>query len=301
MGAEKVKIREVGPRDGFQNEAEFIPTPLKLELIELLIESGLQAIEITSFVNPKRVPQFVDAEQVATGVGSREGLDLIAFAANQRGLERAVACGIQHVTTALTVSEELNRSNFNRGTLEMLEALPEMISAAKEAEVELEVTIGTAFGDGGGRTVELEEVISTAHSVAGMGVGTLTLGDTVGVGTPGRVRETFRILKRDLPGTELAAHFHDTRGMAVANALAAWDEGVEIFDSSFGRLGGCPFAPGATGNVATEELIYLFDGMGVETGVDIGRLLAAVRRVGEHLGRAADSDVARASLAESAG
>lgn len=300
MGAEMVKIREVGPRDGFQNEDEFIPTPLKVELIELLIEAGLPAIEVTSFVNPKRVPQFVDAEEVAAGVSGRAGLDLIAFAANQRGLERAVACGIRHVTTALTVSEDLNRSNFNRGTREMLAALPEMISAAKEAEVELEVTIGTAFGDSGGRAVELEEVISTAHSVAEMGVGTLTLGDTVGVGTPGRVRETFRILKRDLPHAQLAAHFHDTRGMAVANALAAWEEGIEIFDSSFGRLGGCPFAPGATGNVATEELVYLFDGMGVETGVDIDRLLVAVRRVGEQLGRAPDSAVARARLAESA-
>lgn len=297
MTDRSITIREVGPRDGFQNEARFIPTERKLELIDQLIAAGVTTLEVTSFVNAKRVPQFTDAEQVAAALAGRDGLEVWAFAANERGLGRAVACGVGHVTTALTVSEELNRSNFGKSTAEMLAALPGMIALARSENVDLEVTVGTAFGDTGGRTVSLDAALAVIREVADVGVTSITLGDTVGVANPRRVRETYGQLRTDLPTVRLGAHFHDTRGMGVANALAAWDEGVRWFDASFGRLGGCPFAPGATGNVATEELVYLFEEMGVATGIDLELLMVPISGVAELLEEELRSNVARAMAA----
>jgi hydroxymethylglutaryl-CoA lyase len=291
-----ITIREVGPRDGFQNERTFIPTDRKLALIDQLIDAGLPAIEVTSFVNTERVPQFTDADAVAERFRGRGDVEIWAFAANALGLERAIAAGLTRVSTALTVSDELNRSNFRRTTAEMLQALPALLDEARRQDVDLEVTVGTAFGDTGGRTVTLDDALAVVREVAAMGARSITLGDTVGIANPRRVRETYERLVAELPDVRLGAHFHDTRGMGVANALAAWQEGVRWFDASFGRLGGCPFAPGATGNVATEELVFLFAEMGVETGVDLQRLLEPVRSVGELLARGPESDVARAML-----
>lgn len=291
-----ITIREVGPRDGFQNERAFIPTDRKLALIDQLIEAGLTTIEVTSFVNADRVPQFVDAEEVATHLRDRADAEIWAFAANARGLERAIDCGLRHVSTALTVSEQLNQSNFGKTTAEMLHALPGLLDLARSHDADLEVTVGTAFGDTGGRSVTLDDALAVVGEVAAMGARSITLGDTVGIANPRRVHETCARLLADLPDVRLGAHFHDTRGMGVANALAAWEEGVRWFDASFGRLGGCPFAPGATGNVATEELVFLFEEMGIATGVDLRRLLEPVRSVAEILGREPESDVARAML-----
>jgi hydroxymethylglutaryl-CoA lyase len=292
-----ITIREVGPRDGFQNEPVFISTDRKLALIDQLIAAGLTTIEVTSFVNAARVPQFTDADAVATRLRDHPSAEVWAFAANARGLARAIDCGLTHVSTALTVSEELNQSNFGKSTAEMLQALPELLELARDHDVDLEVTVGTAFGDTGGRQVALDDTLAVVGEVAAMGARAITLGDTVGIANPKRVRETYARLFADLPEVRLGAHFHDTRGMGVANALAAWEEGVRWFDASFGRLGGCPFAPGATGNVATEELVFLFEEMGVDTGVKLDRLLQPIRAVGEILERAPQSDVARAMLA----
>ncbi len=300
MQSPEIVLREVGPRDGFQNESAFVPTPLKLELIGGLIASGLHAIEITSFVNTARVPQFIDAEEVCAALCERANVELWAFAANARGLDRAIAAGLTHVTTALTVSDELNRSNFGKSTVQMVELLPALLDAAAAAGVELDVTIGTAFGDTQGRTVSLNQTLELVREVAALGAVTVTLADTVGIANPRRVRETYRQLLAELPELAFGAHFHDTRGLGVANALAAYEEGVRRFDSSFGGLGGCPFAAGATGNVATEELVFLFEEMGVSTGVTMAALVGPVYRMGDFLGKELPSDVARAMRAEGA-
>lgn len=292
----EVLIREVGPRDGFQNESQFIPTQTKLDLIERLAQAGLGWIEVTSFVSPKRVPQLADAAEVAEGLRTRDlgEAKLVAFVPNVHGLIRAAQTGIRFATTALTVSDEMNRRNFKKGTDEMLATLPELLAAAREHGIALEVTIGTAFGCVYEAAISKESVLQVAIAVAGMGVDEMTLGDTVGLANPRQVRETYALLLRELPAVRFGAHFHDTRGLGVANAFAAWEEGISVFDGSFGGLGGCPFAKGATGNVATEELVYMFDSMGVRTGVDLAGLVSAAHAVGEHLGRAVSSDVARA-------
>ena len=241
--SEVVQIRDVGPRDGFQNEKLQIPTDVKIDSIDQLIGAGVNSIEITSFVNPARLPQFADADEVAGYFAGRDDVDLWAFAGNVRGLERAADAGLRNVTTAVALSEEINRSNFGKSTAESLAALSEFVARAQSRDVNLEVTVATAFGDIEGRTVTLEETIEAVKQVAGLGVRRIMLGDTVGVATPGRVRDTYDTLLSDLPGISIGAHFHDTRGMAVANVLAAWQAGVGDFDASFGGLGGCPFAP----------------------------------------------------------
>jgi hydroxymethylglutaryl-CoA lyase len=292
--SEVVQIRDVGPRDGFQNEKLQIPTDVKIDSIDQLIGAGVGSIEITSFVNPARLPQFADADDVARHFAGREDVELWAFAGNVRGLERAADAGLQNVTTAVALSEEINRNNFGKSTAESLAAVSEFVARAQSRGVNLEVTVATAFGDIEGRTVTLHETIDAVKQVAALGVSRIMLGDTVGVATPGRVRETYDALLRDLPEISLGAHFHDTRGMAVANALAAWQAGVGDFDASFGGLGGCPFARGASGNVATEELVYMFEEMGVSTGIDMSTLLALVETMSARLGREPASDVARA-------
>ncbi len=289
-----MQIRDVGPRDGFQNEKQHIPTDVKIDSIEQLIRAGVTSIEITSFVNPARLPQFADADEVAAHFASRHDVELWAFAGNVRGLERAADAGLQNVTTAVALSEEINRNNFGKSTAESLAAVSEFVARAQSRGVNLEVTVATAFGDIEGRTVTLEETIDAVKQVAAFGVSRIMLGDTVGVATPGRVRETYDTLLSDLPGVSFGAHFHDTRGMAVANVLASWQSGVASFDASFGGLGGCPFARGASGNVATEELLYMFDGLGIATGIEMDALLRLVETMSARLGREPASDVARA-------
>jgi hydroxymethylglutaryl-CoA lyase len=292
----EVLIREVGPRDGFQNEAQIIPTQAKLDLVERLAAAGLRWIEVTSFASPKWVPQLADAAEVVEGLRHRDLGDakLVAFVPNLPGLMRAAEAGVRFATTALTVSDEMNRRNFNKGTDELLASLPALIAAAQQTNIELEVTIGTAFGCVYEGWISKESVLRVATAVAETGLREITLGDTVGVANPRQVRETYALLRRELPDVRFGAHFHDTRGLGVANALAAWEEGISVFDGSFGGLGGCPFAKGATGNVATEELVYMFESMGIRTGVDLERLVSAVYAVEDQLGRTASSAVAKA-------
>lgn len=295
-----VTIRDVGPRDGFQNEHGLIPTDLKIHLIDEVAAAGIPAIEVTSFVNSKVVPQFFDADDVARTFAGRPDFIPWAFAGNARGLERAVDCGMTSITTALTVSDALNQSNFRRTTAEMLKTIPELVQRAAGHGVALEVTVGTAFGDTDGRVVGLEDSLGVIREVVGLGATTIMLGDTVGVANPRRVIDTYGPLVAEFPTIEFGAHFHDTRGMGVANALAAWQTGIRRFDASFGGLGGCPFAPGATGNVATEELVYMFDGLGVETGVNIVALVHAAQAAATFLQKDLPSDVARALRAAQA-
>lgn len=271
----EVLIREVGPRDGFQNEDLIIPTALKVEYIRTLVAARVRWLEITSFVSPKWVPQLADAAEVVAAVEDIDvgGTEIVAFVPNLRGLERAAECGVKSVTTALTVSDELNRANFNKDTDQMLEALPAILEAAAAAGVGIEVTIGTAFGDLEDRPLTVDRVVEVVETVASMGVDSITLDDTVGVGNPARVEETYRRLQEARPGVVFGAHFHDTRGLAVANVWGAWRQGVRVFDSSYGGLGGCPFAPGSSGNVATETLVYMFEEAGISTGIDLETLM----------------------------
>lgn len=284
----EVLIREVGPRDGFQNEDRIIPTELKVEFIQMLASAGVPWMEVTSFVSPKWVPQLADAAEVVAALQDMDlgNTEIVAFVPNLRGLERAAECGIMNVTTALTVSEELNRRNFNKNTDEMLDSLPAILAAAESAEVSIEVTVGTAFGELGDNELSIDRVIEVVAAVASMGVATITLGDTVGVGNPLRVGETFGLLRQIQPEVVFGAHFHDTRGLAIANAWAAWEQGVRVFDSSYGGLGGCPFAPGASGNVATEALVYMFEGAGIDTGIDLEALMLVAGRTTAFLEKA---------------
>jgi hydroxymethylglutaryl-CoA lyase len=289
-----VRIREVGPRDGFQNEPETIPTAAKVETIDALARTGLTWIEVTSFVHPKWVPQLADAEAVCAGLPRRAGVAFAAFVPNAAGLDRARACGIVEATCALTASDALNVRNFNRDTATMLAQVIDLRERASVLGIRLGVTIGAAFGcpvEGDlpeGRTESLIEALVTA------GYDEIGLGDTTGVANPRQVREMFTHLVSRWPSVSFIGHFHETRGTGLANAVAAFDAGVRRFDASVAGLGGCPFAPGALGNVSTEDLAHLFEEMGVDTGLDIDALIAVAKQLEGVLGRRLYGRVSRA-------
>lgn len=292
--SERVRIREVGPRDGFQNEPEQIPTASKLEVIEGLSGSGLDWIETTSFVHPKRVPQLADAEAVCKGLRPREGLVYTAFAPNEAGLERAATCGIREVTCALTASDALNLRNFNRDTAAMLEKVAALWGLARQKNIRISVTIGAAFGCPVEGDLPEGRVPALARALRAAGFDEIGLGDTTGVANPRQVGQLFRTLIAEVPGVAWVGHFHETRGTGVANVLAAFDAGVRTFDTSIAGLGGCPFAPGALGNVSTEDVANVFEEMGVGTGLDIDRLIAVSRMLEDMLGRRLYGRVSRA-------
>ncbi len=292
--AERVRIREVGPRDGFQNEPEQIPTVVKLEVIEALSHTGLDWIETTSFVHPKWVPQLADAEQVCAGLRHREGLTYVAFVPNEAGLDRAAKAGLREVTCALTASDALNVRNFNRDTAAMLEKVAELHGLAQQKAMRISVTIGAAFGCPVEGDLPPGRVLELARSLHGAGFDEIGLGDTTGVANPRQVRDIFREALRELPGVTWVGHFHETRGTGVANVVAAFDAGVRTFDTSIAGLGGCPFAPGALGNVSTEDVANVLEEMGVSTGLDIDRLIAVSKLLEKELGRRLYGRVSRA-------
>ncbi len=272
--AERVRIREVGPRDGFQNEPEQIATAAKLEVIEALSGTGLDWIETTSFVHPKWVPQLADAESVCKGLRHRDGLVYTAFVPNEEGLGRAAACGIREVTCALTASDALNRRNFNRDTAAMLEKVAALRRLAGQKDMRISVTIGAAFGCPVEGDLPEGRVLDLARALQVAGFDEIGLGDTTGVANPRQVSRLFCTLMAEVPGVTWVGHFHETRGTGVANVLAAFEAGVRAFDTSIAGLGGCPFAPGALGNVSTEDVANMLEEMGVDTGLDIDRLIA---------------------------
>jgi hydroxymethylglutaryl-CoA lyase len=289
-----VRIREVGPRDGFQNEPNLIPTAAKLETIEALSGTGLDWIEVTSFVHPKWVPQLADAEAVCKALKARSRVTYAAFVPNEAGIERAAISGLTEVTCALTASDALNLRNFNRDTATMLKKVTGLVGLAKEKSIRISATIGTAFGCPVEGDLPVGRVLDLARALHAGGFNEIALGDTTGVANPRQVRELFRTLIAELPGVTWVGHFHETRGTGIANVLAAWDAGVGIFDSSIAGLGGCPFAPGALGNIATEDVVNLFEEMGVETGIDVDKLIAVSRSLESLLGRRLYGRVTRA-------
>jgi hydroxymethylglutaryl-CoA lyase len=269
-------IYEVAPRDGLQNEAVRIPTEAKIALIDRLSEAGLPAIEVTAFVRPDRVPQLEDAEAVVAGITRRPGTRYSALVPNIVGFRRAAAAGLAEVAVLAAASETFSRKNVNQSIDEAMATCRAVASAGGEAGIRVRAYLSTAFGCPFEGAVPVDRVVALSARLAEMDVFEIAVSDTIGVAHPGQVRALLTEVLEAVPADRLALHFHDTRGMAVANVLAALEFGVQTFDASAGGLGGCPFAPGASGNVATEELIYLLDGLGHPVGVRVEDVTAAV-------------------------
>lgn len=287
MTPTSVRIREVGPRDGFQNEPETIPTDDKVRLVEMLARTGLRRLEVTSFVRADVVPQLADGREVLERARIPDEVSVSVLVPNERGLEAAleVRDRIDEVNVFLSASETHNRRNVNRTIEESLAALERVLARAGDAGLRREAVISTSFGCPYEGEVPPERVLGIAARLAAAGVEEIGFGDTTGMANPAQVAAFFERAARELPGVELTAHFHNTRGQGLANALAALQAGCESFESSFGELGGCPVPPGATGNVATEDLVSMFEEMGIDTGVDLDALLEAAREAQRVLGR----------------
>lgn len=290
---ESVRIREVGPRDGFQNEPETIPTEEKVRLIDMLSECGLRRLEVTSFVRPDVIPQLADAEEVLAGVRRREGVAFSVLIPNERGLERALRVRerFDEVSVFVSASESHNRANVNRSIEDSLAGLERTLATAGEAGLRREGVISVSFGCPYEGEVPPERVFGIAERLAAAGCEEVGFGDTTGMANPRQVGGFFAAARERLGGVELTAHFHNTRGQGLANVLAALEQGVRSFESSFGELGGCPVPPGATGNVATEDVVSMLHEMGVETGVDLERLVDAAAAAQGALGRPLGSHV----------
>jgi hydroxymethylglutaryl-CoA lyase len=286
--AEHVKVREVGPRDGFQNEPEVIPTADKVRLIDRLARTGLQRLEVTSFVRPDVIPQLADAREVLELIDPPEDVSLSVLVPNERGLDNALDLRdrFHEVNVFLSASETHNQRNVNRSVEESLSGLERVIGRAREAGLRCEGVISTSFGCPYEGHVPPERVLDIAGRLAAAGCAEVAFGDTTGMANPVQVREFFTgAFEKFGDAVELTAHFHNTRGQGLANVLAALDVGVRSFESSFGELGGCPVPKGATGNIATEDLVSMLHEMGYSTGVDLDALLGATRAVQEVLGR----------------
>jgi hydroxymethylglutaryl-CoA lyase len=283
----RVRIREVGPRDGFQNEPETIPTAEKVRLIDLLSASGLQRLEVTSFVRPDVIPQLSDAEEVLGAVQRRDGVSFSVLIPNERGLERALGLRerFDEINVFVSASETHNRENVNRSIEESLAGLERTLAMAGEAGLRCEGVISTSFGCPYEGEVPPERVFAIAGRLADAGCAEVGFGDTTGMANPRQVGGFFAAARERLGEVELTAHFHNTRGQGLANVLAALEQGIDSFESSFGELGGCPVPPGATGNVASEDVVSMLHEMGIETGVDLPRLIEASRAAQEALGR----------------
>ena len=282
-----VRIREVGPRDGFQNEPEVIPTNEKVRLIGMLAGSGLKRIELTSFVRADVIPQLADATEVLAAVEPREGVAYSVLIPNRKGLENALEQRdrFQEANFFLSASETHNKKNVNRSIADSLADLEGTIAAAREEGIRCEGVISVSFGCPYEGEVPPDRVFEIAEKLAGFGCEEIGFGDTTGMANPRQVRQFFASARERLDGVELTAHFHNTRGHGLANVLAALEEGIDSFESSFGELGGCPVPPGATGNISTEDLVSMLHEMGIETGVDLERLLEASLEAQTVLGR----------------
>jgi hydroxymethylglutaryl-CoA lyase len=293
---QSVRLREVGPRDGFQNEPETIATADKVRLIDLLSASGLSRLEVTAFVRPDVIPQLADAEEVLAAVERRDGVAFSVLIPNERGLERALGMRdrFDEINVFLSASETHNRKNVNRSIEQSLAGLEATLATALEAGLRCEGVISTSFGCPYEGEVPPDRVLGIAERLVAAGCAEVGFGDTTGMANPRQVRDFFAAARERLAGTELTAHFHNTRGQGLANVLAALEEGVDSFEASFGELGGCPVPPGSTGNVSSEDLVSMLHEMGIETGVDLPGLVDASRAAQEVLGRPLGSHVLRA-------
>lgn len=290
----KVRIVEVGPRDGLQNEKQPIPTLAKIQLIENLVDAGLDYIEAGSFVNPKWVPQMADSGEVFSGITRKPGVTYAALTPNLQGFERAIAVNANEVAIFAAASEAFSQKNINCSIAESIQRFEALITAARANNIPVRGYISCVLGCPYSGAVDAKKVASIANDLLAMGCYEISLGDTIGVGTAGQVKKLVETVARDIPIQKIAAHMHDTYGQALANIYAALEMGVSVVDSSVAGLGGCPYAVGATGNVATEDVVYLLNGLGIEHGVDLDKLILAGNTISSILGKPTNSKVAKA-------
>lgn len=284
-----VRIYEVGPRDGLQNESVNVPADVKVRYIDLLSESGLQMIEATSFVSPKAIPQLSDSAEVFAAIRKRPGVRYVVLCPNLRGLERARQAGVDSIAVFTAASETFTKRNINMSIDESMRVFGEVIREARSDGMWVRGYISTAFGCPYEGAVPIEQVLKVTQQLFELGCDEISIGDTIGVGVPTQVDALIPKLAQVVPLERIALHFHDTRGTALANVHAALQHGITIFDSSAGGLGGCPYAPGASGNLGTEDLLYMLDGMGIKTGVDLAKIRAASRFIAGALNHAPTS------------
>ncbi len=294
----RVDIYEVGPRDGLQNELRTLPTKDKARLIEALVASGEKRIEVTSFVSPKWIPQLADAEEVLRLVGRKPGVTFSALVPNLKGLVRAREAGLEEAAVFISASEAHSKKNINKTIAEALETSREVAGAATQAGMRVRGYLSTVWGCPYEGHVPVERVVDICRKLVDMGLYQLSLGDTIGVGTPRQTEEILEALMKYIPVEKLALHLHDTRGTALANALVGLSAGVTTFDASIGGLGGCPYAPGAAGNLATEDAVFMFHGMGVETGINLEKLVEAGALAQQLIGRKLAGKFLQAALGE---
>ena len=292
-----VRIVEVGPRDGLQNEKTIVPTAAKIELIDRLSATGLQTIEATSFVSPKWVPQLADAAEVFTGITRKPGVRYPVLVPNEQGYERARAVGADEVAVFTAASEAFNRKNINASIDESIERFRPLLDRARADGVRVRGYVSTVLGCPYQGEVPVADVVRVAKQLHALGCYEISLGDTIGVGTPGKARAMLRAVAAEVPLHALAVHFHDTYGQALSNILACLEEGVAVVDSAVSGTGGCPYARGATGNVATEDVVYMLHGLGITTGVDLDRLVETGHWLASLLDRASGSKVTQARTA----
>ena len=295
---ERVTIYEVGPRDGLQNEATVVPVETKAEFVRRLVAAGLPVVEATSFVHPKWVPQLADAAELLDLLGDLDGdsgVPMPVLVPNERGLDRAIEKGVRHIAIFGSATETFAQRNLNRSLDEQFAMFEPTVARAREAGMDVRAYVSMCFGDPWEGEVPVDQVVAVGKRLFDLGASALSLGDTIGVGTPGHVTALLQALNdAGLANDRLAMHFHDTYGQALSNTQAALRSGVTTFDASTGGLGGCPYAESATGNLATEDLVWMLDGLGIETGVDLGRLVETSVWMAEQLGRPSPSRVVNA-------
>ena len=286
-----VRVVEVGPRDGLQNEKALVPTEQKIQFIHMLAEAGLPVVEATSFVSPRAIPQLSDASAVMAGLTRLPSTSYPVLVPNLKGMERALAAGVRAVAVFTAASESFTRHNINATIEESLANFRPVVALAQQEGVTVRGYISTAFGCPYEGSIDPLKVLHVAQALLEMGIDELSLGDTIGVATPNQLVDVLGLLVNDgaIPIGQLAVHFHDTRGTALANVLMALQLGINIVDSSAGGLGGCPYAPGAAGNLATEDLLYMLNGLGIHTGIDLDKVVAATRFIIPFLGHAPTS------------
>lgn len=291
---ERVRIVEVGPRDGLQNEKQTIPTKTKIDFVNRLSATGLTVIEVTSFVSPKWVPQLADAEEVLAGIERQPGVRYPVLVPNEKGFARAVEAGADEIAVFTAASEAFNQKNINCSIDESIDRIVPVLEQARARSIPVRGYVSTVLGCPYQGEVPVSDVVRVAERLKRLGCYEISLGDTIGVGTPRQAAEMLGAVSEKIPLESLAVHFHDTYGQALANILACLEIGVSVVDASVSGLGGCPYARGATGNVATEDVVYMLDGMGIRTGVDLDALIATGQFINSLLGRVNTSRVARA-------
>ncbi len=297
---DQIRIVEVSPRDGLQNEKALVPTALKVELIDRLGRTGLRTIEATSFVSPKWVPQLADAAEVFAAIARRPGIAYPVLVPNETGYERARAVGVEEIAVFTAASEAFNRRNINAGIDESLQRFAPVMERARADGVRVRGYVSTVLGCPYQGEVPLADVVRVARALHDMGCYEVSLGDTIGVGTPARAAAMLRAVATEVPVPALALHFHDTYGQALANVLACLEQGARVIDAAVAGTGGCPYAHGASGNVASEDVVYMLHGMGMQTGIDLDALADTGRWLAGCLGRETGSRVGRATACAAA-